>query len=77
LVRRNHPEATAAEYSNPGGVWCKAVFDATGVIYDPGVQTCMFSEIPDDIERQAREGRMDAAAVVMAADPLAFLRIMH
>jgi hypothetical protein len=70
LVRRNYPEANAAEYSNIGGVWCKAVFNATGVIYDPEVQTCIFSE---DIERQALEG---GAAAVMAADPLAFLRIM-
>jgi hypothetical protein len=77
LVRRNHPEANAAEYSNTGGVWCKAVFNATGVIYDPQVQTCIFSEIPEDIQRKALEGGMDAAAVVMAADPLAFLRIMH
>jgi len=28
LVHRDHPEATAAEYSNVGGDWCKAVFDA-------------------------------------------------
>ena len=78
LVRRNHPEANAAEYSNTGGVWCKAVFNATGVIYDPEVQTCIFSEIPEDIERQALEGSGSSmAAVVMAADPLAFLRIMH
>jgi hypothetical protein len=76
-VHRNHQEANAAEYSNTGGVWCKAIFNATGVIYDPEVQTCIFSEIPEDIERQALEGGMDAAAVVMAADPLAFLRIMH
>ena len=48
------------------------------VIYDPEVQTCIFSEIPEDIERQALEGSGSSmAAVVMAADPLAFLRIMH
>ena len=28
LVHRDHREATAAEYSNVGGEWCKAVFDA-------------------------------------------------
>ena len=28
LVRRDHPTATAAEYSNVGGDWCSAVFDA-------------------------------------------------
>ena len=28
LVHRDHPEATAAEFSNVGGEWCKAVFDA-------------------------------------------------
>ena len=28
LVRRDYPEANAAEYSNIGGVWCKAAFNA-------------------------------------------------
>ena len=28
LVRRDHPDANAAEYSNTGHVWCKAVFNA-------------------------------------------------
>ncbi len=28
LVRRDHRTATAAEYSNVGGDWCTAVFDA-------------------------------------------------
>ena len=28
LVRRDHPTATAAEYSNVGGDWCSAVFEA-------------------------------------------------
>ena len=28
LVRRDHPDANAAEYSNVGGEWCFAVFEA-------------------------------------------------
>ena len=28
LVRKNHPDANGAEYSNTGHVWCKAVFNA-------------------------------------------------
>ena len=28
LVRRDYPAANAAEYSNTGHVWCKAVFNA-------------------------------------------------
>ena len=28
LVRRDHPTASAAEYSNVGLDWCNAVFDA-------------------------------------------------
>ena len=28
LVRRDYPTATAAEYSNVGGDWCSAVFEA-------------------------------------------------
>ncbi len=28
LVRRDHSMATAAEYSNVGGEWCTAVFEA-------------------------------------------------
>ena len=42
LVHRDHREATAAEYSNVGGEWCFAVFEATGVIFDPMIQTCVF-----------------------------------
>ena len=73
MVRRNRPAANVAEYSNTGGVWCKAVFNTTGVIYDPKVQTksCIFSE---GIERHALEG---GAAAAMASDPLAFLRTMN
>ena len=28
LVRERYPEANAAEYSNEGHAWCKAVFNA-------------------------------------------------
>ena len=27
LVHRDHPTATAAEYSNVGAEWCRAAFD--------------------------------------------------
>lgn len=42
LVRRDHPTAAAAEYSNIGHGWCNAVLGAAGVIYDPEIQTCLF-----------------------------------
>ena len=45
LVHRDYREATAAEYSNTGGEWCFAVFEATGVIFDPTVQTCVFEKV--------------------------------
>ena len=45
LVRRDFPEARAAEYSNSGKEWCNAVFgEMGGVIYDPMVQSCIFDE---------------------------------
>ena len=44
LVRRDFPEANAAEFSNTGRVWCDAVYNATGLIYEPTVQTCLFDE---------------------------------
>jgi hypothetical protein len=52
-VRRNHPEANAAEYINTISVWCKEVFDASGaMIYDLEVQTCIFSEDATSARRQ-------------------------
>lgn len=43
VVYRDRPIANAAMYSNDGGGECWAVFDAAGVIYDPMLQTCLFS----------------------------------
>ena len=42
LVNKDYPAANAASYSNTGEGWCKAVFGAVGVIFDPLVQTCIF-----------------------------------
>ena len=57
LVRSRHPDASAAEYSNTGEVWCAvacggvraqrrqtrtALLCRTGVIHDPVKQTCIF-----------------------------------
>eukprot|EP01048_Picozoa_sp_COSAG05_P015171 COSAG05_NODE_1798_length_4039_cov_7.678086_4_plen_699_part_00 len=41
-VRELYPGANAAEFSNLGQTWCKAVFNAAGVVYDPEFQTCIF-----------------------------------
>ena len=32
LVRKNFPDANAAEFSNTGLVWCNAVYNASGLI---------------------------------------------
>ena len=42
LVRQHFPDANGAEFSNVGGGWCNAVFDAVGVVFDSGVQSCLF-----------------------------------
>jgi hypothetical protein len=44
LVRQNFPDANAAEYSNTGHAECDAVYNATGLIYDPTLQTCLFDD---------------------------------
>lgn len=44
LVRKNFPAANAAEFSNTGRVWCNAVYNATGLIYEPTLQTCLFDD---------------------------------
>jgi hypothetical protein len=44
LVRKNFPNANAAEFSNIGGAWCNAVYNATGLAYDPSLQTCLFDD---------------------------------
>lgn len=44
LVRRLHPKANGAVFSNVGGVWCQAVFNASGVVFEPAVQSCLFDE---------------------------------
>ena len=41
-VKSEHPNATAAEYSNTGSGGCKAVFEARGVVFDTQRQTCIF-----------------------------------
>ena len=53
LVRKNFPDANAAEFSNTGRVWCNAVYNATGLIYEPTLQTCLFG----DTWRAGPEGR--------------------
>eukprot|EP01051_Picozoa_sp_SAG22_P015029 SAG22_NODE_1911_length_3328_cov_2.473521_3_plen_155_part_00 len=44
MVRKEHPTAAAAVYSNFGGDWCHAAFGADGVVFDPEVQTCLFAD---------------------------------
>ena len=44
LVRKNFPDANAAEFSNTGRVWCNAVYNASGLIYEPTLQTCLFDD---------------------------------
>ena len=44
LVRKNFPDANAAEFSNTGLVWCNAVYNASGLVYEPTVQTCLFDD---------------------------------
>jgi hypothetical protein len=44
LVRKNFPAANAAEFSNTGRAWCRAVYNATGLVYDPSLQTCLFDD---------------------------------
>ena len=53
VVHKTFPDANAAEFSNTGGVWCDAAFNATGVIYEPLKQICIF----DDSWRTARGDR--------------------
>jgi len=48
LVRRMHPTANGAEYSNEGQVWCNAVFGARGVIFGEPVQSCLFEGGPGE-----------------------------
>ena len=44
LVRKSFPDANAAEFSNTGLVWCNAVYNASGLIYEPTLQTCLFDD---------------------------------
>ena len=44
LVRKTFPDANAAEFSNTGLVWCNAVYNASGLIYEPTLQTCLFDD---------------------------------
>jgi hypothetical protein len=44
LVRKKFPDANAAEFSNTGRVWCNAVYNASGLIYEPTLQTCLFDD---------------------------------
>jgi hypothetical protein len=44
VVRKMFPDANAAELSNTGEVWCDAVFNVTGVIYEPLKQVCIFDD---------------------------------
>jgi hypothetical protein len=61
LVRQHFPDANAAKYSNIGRAECDAVYNATGLIYDPTMQTCLF----DDSWRASTHGRrrLDASGV--------------
>lgn len=44
-MRQNFPDANAAQYSNTGRAECDAVYNASGIIYDPALQTCLFDDI--------------------------------
>jgi hypothetical protein len=44
IVHKLHPTTNGAVYSNTGGTWCHAVFNAKGVIFDPEQQSCLFEE---------------------------------
>ena len=74
FVRRNFPDANAAEYSNSGRTECDAVYNATGLIYDPTLQTCMFDDSwPIDLEdrrrlRDASEGECEPEVTVKMAE---------
>ena len=74
FVRRNFPDANAAEYSNHGRTECDAVYNATGLIYDPTLQTCLFDDSwPIDSEgrrrlRDASGGECGAEVTVKMAE---------
>lgn len=65
IVRRDFPAANAAEFSNTGRTDCEAVYNATGMIYNPTLQTCLF----DDSWQPSTQGRrrLGASAEVGAA----------
>eukprot|EP01043_Picozoa_sp_COSAG02_P063649 COSAG02_NODE_9080_length_2338_cov_3.459134_2_plen_320_part_00 len=65
LVRRMHPAANGAEYSNEGHVWCNAVFDARGVIFGGPMQSCLFE---GGAEEEARaSGTLPCSVAALAA----------
>jgi hypothetical protein len=64
LVRQNFPDANAATYSNTGRAECDAVYSATGLIYDPTLQTCLF----DDSWPAGTQGRRRLGAVGMPGE---------
>ena len=62
LVLKQHPTASAAEYSNIGENSCSAVFGASGVLFDEKVQTCIFEGGPGGLRRLGDDGDGHAPA---------------
>jgi len=58
LVSLHFPDADGAQYSNVGKTECFAVYNASGVVYDYAVQTCMFA--PQQAQQQGRRLRTTA-----------------
>ena len=61
-MQKNFPDANAAEFSNTGRVWCNAVYDAKGLVYDPTLQTCLFDDNWSTKSQQLGRRRLGASA---------------
>ena len=57
LVRDRYPEANAAEYSNEGHAWCKAVFNACVCLPVPSVCVSMCTSLSVHLCLPDRNGR--------------------
>ena len=69
IVRRDFPTANAAEFSNVGRTECDAVYNATGMIHEPTLQTCLFDDSwPTDSQDHRRLGAFPDSGATCASD---------